>query len=251
MSERDSEEKQLEPVSANGLLTALLKSETTEQEVKSGLAEYEGLRTSKPEDHPGLPPATHKALTDELKSFKSLPKPPVLGECAFLLKRSGSDVRETFEDSWTTSTLTHAAVAEVCVQLLKAHQEDLIPEDHVLFQQARKASLCTTNSLHRSLEVCECIAKRAAVKSTPRPGSQKTSVLTQEEAKEINTSLDTAKKSQRNVSNQAPPRRNRASSQCNFRFYPGVTGARGGHRGRHRGRPRGRRGSGRGRARQQ
>lgn len=232
------------PIPADGLLTALLQSEAESQNTKSGLDEYTGLLVQAPEQYPTLPPSVYRALTQELKLFPSLPRAPTLGEYSFLLKKSGSEVKELFEDHWATSTLTYSAAAELYVQLVKAKDDEKLAEDSPIFDVARKLLLCSTNSLGRSLEVYKYLATKATLKTAPRPGTQRSSVLSTEEAKNLNCQIDITRKLQQNSKPKVPPYRPPSQRTYYFGQYPGVYRGSG-FRGSRGNRSRGRRGRGR------
>ena len=242
------EEKQLEEensdlITTNGLLTELLKSEKQSHQEKSGLLEYTGLLIEEPRQYQALPPDLYKSLTQELKIHASLPRAPTLGEYSFLLSKKGSEIKELFEDVWATASLNYSAACEVYVQLVKATKDGKLEETDPIFEVARRSLLCASNVPARALQVYKYLAKRQAVKTVQKPGNNRSLILSEEEAKSFNTSIDTAAKLQKRTHPKPIRGSFNSSTYWNFSYYPGVYRGR---RGRGRGR-RGRRGRGRGR----
>ena len=190
------------------------------------------------------------SFKEDLPLFKDLPKAPTLGSLSFLVKQGSSDIRELFEDNWTTSCLTYAAAVEVYSRIAELQKEELFDEDDPLFAAVRRLILCAANSPARSLQFYRYLAEKRALRATPRPGTQRQEIISQEEAKSLNAKIDTAKKLSRSTGSQRGQRGRRGRG---FGTYFGPRnpffhyGYQGGYRGGRRGGPRGRRGRGRGR----
>ena len=181
----------------NSLLDLLRQTETLEQEETAGLDKFTGLRITSATDFLPLKPSTYKAVREKLQLYKDLPKPPTLGSLGFLVKKGSGDIKEIFEDSWTNNCLTYAAACDVYVHLTQLLETEAIPEDHEIFKAARRLILVASNAPARNLQTYKYIARKQVLKSTPKPGNSRDQVLSESEAKEINTELDTLNKLQR------------------------------------------------------
>ena len=225
---------------ANDLLQQLATAETLTQHNNSGLDEFEGLHIESATDYIALKTSAHKTLKEELKLATALPGPPSLGELQFLIKHGASDIKELFEDTWNSATLAYAAAAQVCVDLSRLLEAGDIPEDDDIFTNVRRLLLTTSNVPARSLLTYKYIARKQANKQAVKPGSERDRVLTTQEAKDLNTTLETAAKLKKktNPFTRAPQRR----CQSRWSRFPGTNYTRG-RRGRGRGRRGGRRGS--------
>lgn len=236
----------------DSLLSKLLQSETAEREDKSGLTSFSGLRITKPSEFVPLDTTSFTSLKDELVLFRDLPKPPTLGSLGFLIKKGASDIREIFEDNWTASCLTYAAAAAIYSRIAKLLEEEKIEEGDEILTLARRLILCASNSPARSLQIYKYIAEKQALRSTPKPGTSREEIISGEEAKAINSKLDSAKKlaqaskSRGRGRGRGPGRTRGFSTYFQQSYYPFPGFYQPYQRGRGQGRGRGRRGGRRG-----
>ena len=163
---------------------------------QDGLTPYLEALVKSPNDHTILlKPALFKHIRGTLKLYPHLPKPPSLAEFTFLLqKKGGSLLRESFEDNWTAGTLAYAAAAEVFVQLCKLVNAEAVSVQSPLFHAAKTSLLCASNVLARSIVQYRHQAERQANRHAARPGQERSRLLSIEDAKTIQASLDTQSK---------------------------------------------------------
>ena len=131
---------------APSLLSQLFQQETQVLDDSQGLAKFEGFRVHKASEFTALDSRSYKAIKEALPLFPDLPKAPSLGALSFLLKQGSKDIREQFEDHWTTSCLTYAAACQVHVLLSEAVEQKVLPEDQAdLFAALRRLICCASN----------------------------------------------------------------------------------------------------------
>ena len=178
----------------NALLKVLQQAETAAAEAASGLSAYAEFRVDSAEDFNELPPDLYKQFREELKLYKTLPRPPTLGSLSFLLPKGGSLLKELFEDNWSSTCLTYAAVAELLKEISdRLNAKELKANDNIVLL-ARKALLTASNAPKRSLSYYKYLAQRSAIRTAQKPGIKKGEVLSATETKQIQTTLDTASK---------------------------------------------------------
>jgi hypothetical protein len=177
--------------------------ETLLQQEQSGLLKARGLERYKElligsEGFQALPPDTYKAFKEQLPLLPHLPKPATLGAHAFLLsKKGGALIKDQYEDAHNAALLTYAAAAEVFLETSELISTGSLDRDSKLALAVRRLLLSAGNGPARALEFYRYTAKKTALKSEARPGQAKTQVLSAEEVKDINTTLDATRKLER------------------------------------------------------
>ena len=174
-------------------------------EEKAGLGTLKEILVTKPSDYRLLKPNEFKHLKEKLSLFPFLPKAPALAEFAFLLQKKGGPLlKEQFEDQWQAATLNYAAAAEVFTALAEL-AEDQKADIATALQAASTNLLTASNVFARALSTYKSIAIRQANRSAQRPGQERETILSTEDAKAIQASLDTEAKLQKTVNPKPVP----------------------------------------------
>ena len=163
----DPEQKHTQPT----VLQTLTNTATADANEFNGLNAYEGLAVSTASDYKALEPAIFKFLKENLALAAHLPKPPTLGEYAFLLTRKATLVTELFNDTWNSASLNYAANAEVYAFLAELVEAGTVEPDADVVKAAGQALLTSSNVLARSLQYYRHIVKKQAAKGSEKPGA--------------------------------------------------------------------------------
>lgn len=173
-----------------------IKRDLQEQIKKSAnLGNLEEIAISNPSDYKALSATEFKHLKEQLALHSFLPKAPVLAEFQFLLQNKGGKLlREQFEDVWSSATLNYAAAADNFAAVLELFDDSKVAQGNKIFRAASTALLAASNVLARTLETYKQIATRQATKGSQRTTAERHRILSTEEAKSIQTTVDTASK---------------------------------------------------------
>lgn len=165
-------------------------------EEKAGLGPLKDVLVRKPADFKLLKTNEFKHLREKLTLTPFLPKPPALAEFAFLLQKKGGPLlKEQFENHWQAASLNYAAAAQVFGVLVGLTNEGKIAHEEALTYAADNL-LTASNVLAKALATYKAIAVRQANKSGQQTGERE-KILSTEDAKAIQSTLDTANKLQK------------------------------------------------------
>mmetsp|Transcript_11780 Transcript_11780/g.23711 ORF Transcript_11780/g.23711 Transcript_11780/m.23711 type:complete len:250 (+) Transcript_11780:160-909(+) len=230
-----------ETKSVPNFLDQILQTEQEAREENSGLAIYKDLRVESVRQFREIPTATYKAFKSELKLHESLPKPATLAEHSFLLPpKTRGKVKELYEDNYNAGILNYAAAADVYLQVLRLIGEEKLEKEDPLVSAVRKLLITASNTPARATSTYRRIASKSALSTA---GSDRESLLSNEEAKTINTTVDVAAKLRKATFPTAPRTDYRRRHQgggfpnpllyrrpCQPSYYPrGRRGGRGGN----------------------
>ena len=179
------------------LFETLLREEQTDLLQTRGLERYKELLIGS-KGFQALPPDTFKALKEQLPLLPHLPKPATLGAHSFLLnKKGGTLIKDQYEDAHNAAMFTYAAAAEVFLETSELIAAGSLDRNSKLALAVRRLLLSAGNGPARALEFYRYTAKKTAIKSEARPGQAKTQVLSADEVKDLNTTLDATRKLER------------------------------------------------------
>ena len=182
---------------SQSLLEQLRNKEQATREEASGLSQFSELRIKTASDFQAIGPELYKAYKDELPLLADLPKAPTLGSLGFLLPKNATGIKEIFEDNWNSSLLSYAANADLFLQLAQRIEDGKEDANSDLVKAATRALLCAANQPARNLEQYKYQAQRRVDKHAQKPGSTRDTVITEDEAKALHTTLETASKIER------------------------------------------------------
>ena len=178
----------------NDLLSSLrydLRAEFDEEDDLSNLRKY--LPTDA-KGFEGLGPDLFQKLVLRYPAFKAVPRAPVLGEYAFLLKSHAPFLKELFEHVWQAGRLNYILAAINCQQ-----QVDTQADDDTI-RIAKDQLLCAENLLASTRDKFKQLAQKIAVPAATPTGSR-TPLLSHSEAKEITEQVNIRQRLQRAVGN--------------------------------------------------
>ena len=181
--------KQTQPISSE-----LANLSTQEADEEAGLQKCESLHIKSADDHLQLSIEAFRHMKSKSPLAERLPKTPSLHECAFLLPKRSKMSSEQFQDHWTASTLAYAAAAENFTEVADLVSTDAIPEDHPVVLAARRTLLTSSNVLARALSFHRHLCQRQISEDMRKPGTDKTDVMTQADAKKLSQAIETRSK---------------------------------------------------------
>ena len=184
-----TDNKQKQPI-----LAELADLSTQEAHEETGLKKYESLHVKNADDFLELSIENFRHIKSKLPLAERLPKPPSLHEYGFLLPKRSKIISEQFQDHWTASTLAYAAAAENFIEVGDLVSSDTIPEDSPVVSAARHALLTSSNVLARALTFYRYLCQRQISKDIRKPGTEKTDVITQADAKKLSQTIETRSK---------------------------------------------------------
>ena len=184
----------------SSLLDALKKDLNKAINDKAGLSEFEPVFIKSADKYQLLSTKEFAHLKESLRLFSFLPKPPAIAEYSFLLsKKGGNLIREAFEDNWQAASLNYAAVAENTISVLKAVKVGEIKSDSPIVKASTNALLTAHNVLARSIQQYKHLARKQANKESQRPGTERTRIISEEEARALQSEIDTKQKLERTL----------------------------------------------------
>ena len=184
----------------SSLLDALKKDLNEDMNDKAGSSEFEPVFVKSADEHQLSSTKEFAHLKESLRLFSFSPKPPAMAEHGFpLSKKGGNLIREAFEDDWQAASLNYAAVAENATSVLKAVKVGEIESDSPIVKASTNALLTAHDVLARSMQQCKHLARKQANKESQRPGTERTRIASEEEARALQSEIDTKQKLERTL----------------------------------------------------
>ena len=230
-------------MSQQSFIQQLREREKKTREEASGLSAFESLRVKNASEFQPLGPDLYRSYKEELPLLQDLPKAPALGSFNFLLPKQASGLKDLYEDNWNSSLLTYAAVSDLYLRILQLVEEKKITSDSEVVQSATRALLCASNQPARNLQQYRYQATRRVNKHALKPGTERDTVINEEDAKSLQTAVDTASKLEKLTRKSSRPKAFGSRIQYygrEHRYSDYTQYNRGNYRGRRGGRGRGR-----------